>query len=79
MISFRGFDPQKHTVVLRWHAMLRALERGVDPDGIERIVRTGTIRRFGKHGIKVSTKGKRITCVCEVKGDEIIVLTVETD
>lgn len=62
------------------HAFIRAMERGVMPDMIEATLLGGKLKRFGKHGIKLSKKYKRfeVICVGEIKGQVLKIITIET-
>ncbi|MBI2139167.1 DUF4258 domain-containing protein [Candidatus Woesearchaeota archaeon] len=72
-------DLSKYDVVIKRHAFMRALERGVHPDLIEAALQKGRVERFGKHGIKFVSKGSKRTIVCigEIAGSTIKIITVE--
>lgn len=78
MISFRGFDRTEYKLRLTRHALIRAAERDIDLEEINRTIWCGRIERYGKHGVKFIQEGKeRIICVGEVIGDAIKIFTVE--
>lgn len=62
------------------HAFIRAMERGVMPHMVEATLLGGKLKRFGKHGIKLSKKYKRfeVICVGEIKGQVLKIITIET-
>ncbi|MBI2581263.1 hypothetical protein HYV85_05675 [Candidatus Woesearchaeota archaeon] len=59
--------------------MVRALQRGIDPDLLENLLRKGKIKRYGNDGIKFISKGSKrtITCVGQVIGTKIVIFTIE--
>ncbi len=78
MISFPRFDVERYSIIVTRHAMVRAFERCVDAELVLRIVKHGSIERFGKHGIRFIRNGKRtLICVGEIHGEAIKILTVE--
>jgi hypothetical protein len=62
------------------HAFIRAMERDVTPNMVEATLLGGKLRRFGKHGIKLSKRYKRfeVICVGEIKGQVLKIITIET-
>ena len=77
MISFPGFDVSKYGLDITEHALVRAEERGIEPELVLQAFQ-GKVVRFGKHGIRFVCRGKRtITCVGEIKGNVIRIFTVE--
>ncbi|MDI6737390.1 MAG: hypothetical protein QME12_02630 [Nanoarchaeota archaeon] len=62
------------------HAFIRAMEMEVMPHMIEATLLGGKLKRFGKHGIKLSKKYKRfeVVCVGEIKGQVLKIITIET-
>lgn len=74
-ICLRGYELE-----ISRHAFIRAMERGVMPDMLEAALLGGKLKRFGKHGIKLSKRYKRfeVICVGEIKGQALKIITVET-
>lgn len=72
-------DISKYDVVIKRHAFLRALERGIDPDMIEQTLLKGKVKRFGKHGIKFENKGSKRTIICigQLTGIKLKIITIE--
>ncbi len=71
---------QEKPIVIKVHAVKRAREREIAfPDQVYDVLRTGTVKRFGKHGIKFVKRGKEgaIICVGEDLGYCIIIKTIE--
>ncbi len=62
------------------HAFIRAMEREVMPHMIEATLLDGKLKRFGKHGIKLSKRYKRfeVVCIGEIKGQVLKIITIET-
>jgi len=62
------------------HAFIRAMEREVMPHMIEATLLGGKLKRFGKHGIKLSKRYKRfeVICIGEIKGQVLKIITIET-
>ena len=62
------------------HAVIRAREREIAyPGQVYQVLKTGIVKRFGKHGIKfvkISREGS-IICVGEDLGHAIIIKTIE--
>ncbi len=71
---------QGKEIVITRHAIESARMRGIFyPDQIYEIIRNGKLRRFGKHFLKFTKRGKigSAICICEEVGNKIIVKTVE--
>jgi len=67
-------------ILIKTHAIKRARERGVAfPDQVYSVLKTGKVKRFGKHGIKFISKSRKgsVICVVEDLGQIIIIKTVE--
>ena len=67
-------------IIIKVHAVKRARQREIAfPDQVYDVLRTGRIKRFGKHGIKFIKRGKKgsIICVGEDIGHAVIIKTVE--
>ncbi len=67
-------------VFLSTHAVVRAREREIAyPDQVYSVLRTGSVVRFGKHGIKIIRRSKEgsIICVGEDVGHAIVIKTIE--
>ncbi len=69
-----------YTLEISHHAFIRAMGRGVMPDMIEAVIKGGKLKRYGKHGIKLSRKYKKfeVICVGEIKGEVLKIITIET-
>ncbi|MBI2110222.1 hypothetical protein HYT51_00375 [Candidatus Woesearchaeota archaeon] len=63
------------------HAIKRARQREIAyPDHVFRVLKTRTVKRFGKHGIKFINRSKKsgsVTCIGEDIGHAIIIKTIE--
>ncbi len=62
------------------HAIIRARERGIAyPDQVYYVLKTGRVKRYGKHGLRFIKKSKAgsIICVGEDLGHAIIIKTIE--
>lgn len=75
MISWTAKMLNRADMEISRHALIRALERGITPDLVERTLLSGRQCRFGKNYIKFI--GKNIICVGEIKGLKIKILTIE--
>ena len=67
-------------IIIKVHAIKRAREREIAfPDHVYRAIQSGKIQRFGKKGIKFTSKGKggSVICVGEDLGYAIIIKTIE--
>ena len=73
-------DISNFEIVIRRHAFIRAMERGVSPDMIEATLKGGTIERFGKNNLKFVKKYKRFTVICvdQICGNIIKIVIIET-
>lgn len=72
-------DISNYEIEIKHHAFKRALERNIDPDLIEDILKNGEIKKYGKHGIKFINKGSKRTIICvgEIIGTKIKIFTIE--
>ena len=75
-VYFRG-----KPIIIMVHAIKRARQREIDyPDHVFTVLKTGTVKKFGKHGIKFisrSKKGRSVICIGEDVGHAIIIKTIE--
>ena len=70
-------DLNKYRLTITRHALLQALERGIDPDLVEQIIMKGKMVRFGKNNVKFVAKGKcTLIAVGEIVGGRIKIFTV---
>src|SRR4030042_1971442 len=68
-MDIRGYD-----VVIKRHAFVRAMERGITPDMIDAAIRSGRVERFGKRNVRFGKEDKDLDVVCgDGKGGEEIV------
>ena len=72
-------DISKYKIKIKHHAYIRAIERGIDPDQIEYLLKNGKTIKIGKHGIKFVNKSKKrnVVCVGEIISNEIRIFTIE--
>lgn len=68
-------DRTKYDIEIKHHVFIRAMQRGINPDAIEKAVMNGKIERYGKNYIKFITKS--VICIGEVSGLKIKILTIE--
>lgn len=71
---------QNKPIFIKTHAIKRAREREIAyPDHVYHVLKTGEVERFGKNGIKFTSKSKKgsIICVGEDLGHAIIIKTIE--
>lgn len=73
-------DRTKFDIVIKRHAFIRAVQRGVTPDMIEATIMGGKIKRYGKNYVKFTQRYKSfdVICVGEVAGMKIRIITIET-
>ena len=66
-------------IELKRHAVIRAIQRGVSPGMIEATIKGGKIFCHGRNRLKFTRQYKksRITCVDHVKGDRVVIVTIE--
>lgn len=67
-------------IFIKTHAIKHAREREIAyPDHVYKVLKTGKVKRFGKHGIKFIGKSKvgSIICVGEDIGQVIVIKTIE--
>ena len=67
-----------HKIILSRHALIRAMQRGIDPDVIETTIKTGKMRYFGKNRVKFEKRFRKfaIICVDEKIGELIKIVTI---
>jgi hypothetical protein len=72
-------DISQYDIIITKHAMLRAQERGIDEDRLERIILTSERTEFGKHYSKWVKRYKytEITLVGCIENNVVKILTVE--
>lgn len=73
-------DRTKFDIVIKHHAFIRAMQRGVTPDMIEATIMGGKVKRYGKNYVKFIQNYKRfdVICVGEITGMKIKIITIET-
>jgi len=68
-------------IIIMVHAIKRARQREIAyPDRIFSVLKSGIVKRFGKHGIKFISRSKKresVICVGEDIGYAIIIKTIE--
>jgi len=69
-MDLRGYE-----IEIKHHAFIRAMQRGINPDLIEKCIISGKHEVFGKNYIKFMTRS--VICVGEVKGMKICIITIE--
>lgn len=69
----------QYDIVIKRHAFIRAMERGITPYMIEATIKGGTIKRFGKSNVKFIKRYKHGTVICvdEIIGRRIKIVTIE--
>lgn len=74
-------DVSKYEIEIKHHALIQAMKRGIHPDFIEDALLKGSIKRYGKHGVKFVNKGgkRTIICVGQIEGMKIKIFTVEEE
>jgi hypothetical protein len=74
-----SMDISQYDIVIKRHAFVRAMQRGITPDMIEATINGGTIKRFGKNNVKFIKKYKQCTVICvdEIIGHRIKIVTIE--
>ena len=72
-------DISRYEIVIKRHALIRAMEREITPDMIEATIKAGKVKWFGKSNVKFTKEYKRFTVVCvdEVRGNMIKIVTIE--
>ena len=72
-------DISKYEIDVKKHVYWRALQRNIDIDELEDLLKKSQIKRFGKHGIKFINKGSKriIICVGHIVGTRIKIFTIE--
>jgi hypothetical protein len=73
-MDIRGYD-----IVVKRHAFVRAMERGITPDMIDAAIRSGRVERFGKRNVRFVKEYRdfEVVCVDEMIGRRIKIVTVE--
>jgi hypothetical protein len=71
-------DIRGYVVIIKRHAFVRAMERGITPDMIDAAIRSGRIERFGKRNVRFVKEYKDfdVVCVDEMIGSRIKIVTV---
>ena len=72
-------DVSKYEIEITHHALIRAMKRGIHPDLIEDALLKGSVKRYGRHGVKFVNKGSKRTVVCvgQIVGMKIKIFTIE--
>jgi len=72
-------DVSTYEIEIKHHALIRAMKRGIHPDSIEDALLKGSVKRYGKHGVKFVNKGSKRTIVCvgQIIGMKIKIFTIE--
>ena len=67
-----------YEVVIRKHALLRAVERDIPQDLVEKTLRYGKFERYAKHGLRIwkDFHEGRIACVGQTEGGRIVIFTI---
>lgn len=68
-------DRTKFDIEIKHHTFVRAIQRGIDPDLIEKTIINGKIERFGKNYMKFVSKS--VICIGEISGLKIKIITIE--
>ncbi|MBI2670622.1 hypothetical protein HYX18_01420 [Candidatus Woesearchaeota archaeon] len=68
-------DRTKYDIEIKHHVFVRAMQRGINPDLIERTITNGKIEKFGKNYIKFISKS--VICIGEISGLKLKVITIE--
>ena len=66
----RGYD-----IEIKRHVFVRAMQRGISPILIEKIIVNGKIKRFGKNYIRFISKS--VICIGEISGLKLKIITIE--
>ena len=68
----------QYDIVIKRHAFVRAMQRGITPDTIEATIKGGPTQRFGTNNVKFIKKYKHCTIVCvdEIIGTRIKIITI---
>ncbi len=69
-MDLRGYE-----IEIRHHVFIRAMQRGISPDLIEKCIITGKHETFGKSYMKFITRS--VICIGEVKGMKVCIITIE--
>lgn len=74
-------DIPKYELDIKRHAFIRAMQRGLNPDIIENVLKGGKVKRFGKDYVKFTKKYKKfkVVCVGQICGTNIKILTIEKE
>lgn len=71
---------ERWEIDIRYHALLRAFQKGISWDMVEATIKGGRIERFGKNRVKFVRRywGREVVCVDERVGyNTIKIVTVE--
>jgi hypothetical protein len=73
-VDTNNFFVNEKRVVITNHAIRQAVERNIAyPDLVYNVLRTGKLKKFGKHRIKFI--GRNIICVGEIRNQKIVIIT----
>lgn len=69
----------KYNIEITEHVYLRAIQRGIDIDELESLLKKSKICRFGKHGVKFVNMGSKRTMICvgNIVCNKIKIFTIE--
>ena len=72
-------DISKYEIEIKHHTFIQAMKRGIHPDLIEDALLKGSVKRYGKHGVKFVNKGSKRTIICvgQIVGMKIKIFTIE--
>jgi len=73
-----SMDISQYEIVIKRHALIRAMQRGITPDMIEATIKGGKRQRFGKNNVKFIKHYKHCTVICvdEIIGTRIKIITI---
>lgn len=68
----------KYEIVVKRHAFIQAMKRGISPDIIEDVIQQGKMKKFGKNNVKIIKEFRKmtVTCVDEIIGNIIKIVTI---
>ena len=66
-------------VVVTRHAFKRAKQRGISPDLVFEVLKSGKLKRFGKNRVRIEKEFRKFTAICvdEIYGNTLWIVTVE--
>ena len=68
-----------YDIEIRRHALIRAMQRGIDPDQIEAAIKGGKRHYFAKNYVRfiMQYKDFKVICIGEICGLRIKIITIE--